>query len=130
VKTAALLISLLFVGTGTARAQTWYYGTPVTYYYSPSYAPTVSYYGSTYATPMTTYYAPATSYYSSYYAPYTSYYAPATSYYSSYYAPAYSTYAPVTTYYSPGVVGSTIYGTPQVYVPGQPVRNVLRSVFP
>jgi hypothetical protein len=72
--------------------------------------------------------------YTSYYAPTTTYYAaPTTTYYSapvtSYYAP-YTTYSPVTTYYAPGVVGSTIYGTPQVYVPGQPVRNLLRSVIP
>jgi hypothetical protein len=29
-----------------------------------------------------------------------------------------------------GVVGSSVYGTPKVYVPGQPVRNVWRAVTP
>jgi hypothetical protein len=46
------------------------------------------------------------------YTPYTSYYAP----YAAYYAPAYA------------VAGTSIYGTPQFYVPGEPVRNVLRAV--
>ena len=81
-KTAALVIALALVGT-TASAQTYYYGTPATYYYAPSvaYSPTVAYYGSTYATPMTTYYGssyatPMTTYYGSTYAtPMTTYYA-------------------------------------------------------
>jgi hypothetical protein len=28
------------------------------------------------------------------------------------------------------VVGSSIYGTAKVYVPGEPVRNVVRAVTP
>ena len=41
--------------------------------------------------------------------------------YSTYYASAYAPY---------GVVGSSIYGTAKVYVPGEPVRNALRAVTP
>jgi hypothetical protein len=152
---AALAALLVALSIETADAQTYYYS-----YYAPSVAyspvittPTVSYYGSSYVAPITSYYAPTTAYYAtpvtSYYTPaYTSYYTPTyTSYYTptytSYYAPTYTSYystsvatpvtsyyAPVTTYYSPAVVGSSIYGTPRAYVPGQPVRNVLRSVLP
>jgi hypothetical protein len=61
------------------------------------------------------YYAPAT--YATYYTPYTSYYTPTTSYYAAAYVPY-------------GVVGSSIYGTAKVYVPGEPVRNTLRAITP
>jgi len=95
---------------------------PVSYvsYYSPPVAPvsTVSYYAPP-AAPVSyvSYYAPAAP------APYVSYYAPATSYVT--YAPV---VAPYRTYY--GVPGVSIYGTPQVYVPGEPVRNALRAITP
>ena len=114
----------------------YYAPVPTTTYYAPaaSYAGTTTYYApsvpstSYYApsaevvsTPVTTYYAPSTTY-----APMTSYYGssvPATSYYSG---GGYSTYyAPYSTYYSQPVIVS-----PKVYVPGQPVRNMLRAVTP
>ncbi|MGA2035783.1 MAG: hypothetical protein ABSG68_26340 [Thermoguttaceae bacterium] len=81
-----------------------------------------------YSGPYVSYYAPYTAYYAppapyvTYYAPYTSYYAPYTSYYAPYGG---YYYAPYSAYYGP-----TVYGTPQVYVPGQPVRNVVRWVTP
>jgi hypothetical protein len=97
-----------------------------TTYYAP--ASNVAYYAPT----TTAYYAPATT---AYYAPTTTaYYAPTTTY-ASYYAPVatpYTTYyAPATTYVAGyGVVGSSVYGTPKVYVPGEPVRNLIRRNTP
>jgi hypothetical protein len=93
-----------------------------------AYPRAVASYAAYYAPqPYVNYYAPPVTPYVSYYAPavpYVSYYAPATPY-VSYYAP----YAvAVRPYY--GVVGSSIYGTARVYVPGQPVRNVARAVLP
>ena len=90
----------------------------------PVYAPVASGYA--------TYYAPSTAYYAP--APYVSYYTPPVSY-ASYYAPA----APYATYYAPAVVpyrayygvpGWSAFGAPRLYMPGQPVRNVLRAVTP
>ncbi len=72
-------------------------------------------------------YAPAVTY--------TSYYAPAATSYATYYAGAapvaYTSYyaAPYATYYY-GVAGTSIYGAPRVYVPGEPVRNTLRALTP
>ncbi len=43
----------------------------------------------------------------------------------TYYVPAVQ---PTVAYY--GVAGRSIYGTPRVYLPGQPVRNVLRAIAP
>jgi hypothetical protein len=76
-------------------------------------------------------YAPAAPSYTTYYAPTVSYYAPAP--HVTYYAPAtpYVTYAapvvqPYVSYYA--APGWTVVRTPRLYVPGQPVRNVLRAV--
>jgi hypothetical protein len=116
---------------------------------SPVYAPVAtSYYAppATYetTTPYVSYYSPPVAYTP---APYVTYYAPTVAYtpapapYVSYYAPA----APYVTYYSPsvavapvvvpyrvyyGVPGWSIYGTPRVYVRGEPVRNTLRAITP
>jgi hypothetical protein len=100
----------------------------------PTYAPVAPSYVSYYTPPVVDY-APA---------PYVSYYAPPAVYapapYVSYYAPAapyvaYSprvAYAPVVVPYrvTYGVPGYSIYGTPRVYVPAEPVRNVVRAVTP
>ena len=99
-----------------------YYTPTVTYYapetYVANYTPTsyVSYYPA--ATPQVAYYAPVTG-------PYTAYYAPVAQPYAAYYAPVAQPYV---AYY--GVAGWSMYGTPKVYVPGQPVRNVVRAVTP
>ena len=103
--------------------------------YATYYTPTVAYsapvtYTSYYvpaATSYTTYYAPAVSSVTA--VPYVSYYAPATSY-VTYYSPSVAV-APVTysTYYY-GRPGTSIYGTPRVYVPAEPVRNTLRALTP
>jgi len=112
----------------------------------PVYAPVAPSYTSYYFSPAVDYTpAPYVSYYSppaapvsyvSYYvppvapAPHVSYYAPAAPY-VTYYAP-YATYAPIVApvraYYA--VPGVSNYGTPRVYVPGEPVRNVLKAVTP
>ena len=101
----------------------------------PVYAPVASSYVSYYAPPVA-YYSPTP--YASYYAPpaaytpvsYVSYYAPAAPY-ATYYSP-YATYAPVVAPYRAyyGVAGWSVYGTPRVYAPGEPVRNVLMAVTP
>jgi hypothetical protein len=131
---AAVVLSLI---AAPALAQCGCGGGQVAYYAPPAPAYT------TYYAPAATYYAPAS--YVSYYAPapaYTTYYAPAP--YATYYAPAtpYATYyappVPYATYYAapayvayPRVaVGPSIYGTPKVYVRGEPVRNALRAVTP
>lgn len=60
---------------------------------------------------------------------------PATSH-VAYYAPVAQTYparyVPTTRPYMTnyGMAGWSIYGTPKVYVPGEPVRNVLRAITP
>jgi hypothetical protein len=100
-----------------------------------AYAPVAPSYVSYYAPPVVDY-APAP--YVSYYAPpavyapapYVSYYAPVVPY-STYYAPRVA-YAPVVASYrvAYGVPGYSIYGTPRVYVPAEPVRNVVRAVTP
>ena len=91
------------------------------------YAPVVPSYTTYYAAaPYVTYYAapaPSVVYYAPV-APYVTYYAPATPY-VTYYAPV---ARPYVAYY--GVPGWSVYGTPRVYVPGQPVRNALRAVTP
>ena len=100
---------------------------------APVYAPVVSSYSSYYA-PSVVEYAPAP--YVSYYAlpvapvPTVSYYAPAAPY-VTYYSP-YAAYAPAVVSYRVyyGVPGWSIYGTPRVYVPGEPVRNAVRAVTP
>jgi hypothetical protein len=111
---------------------------PVAPSYTTSYAPAVVDYAPvTYAT----YYAAPAAYapapYVSYYAPaayapapYVSYYAPPVSY-AAYYAPSVAVapvVAPYRAYY--GTPGWSIYGTPRVYVPGEPVRNTLKAVTP
>ncbi len=117
--------------------------------YAPALTPTVTYYPSTVA-PTVAYYPPATTTY--YPAATTAYYAPTVAYYpaatTAYYAPRVTYYAaaptvaysPVvgsyTTYYGAPVagprevVGSSMYGTPKVYVSGEPVRNALRAITP
>ena len=114
---------------------------------SPAYAPIASSYVSYYAPPVAEAPAPYASYYAppvaAAPAPYVSYYAPPVAYAApapcvSYYAPAvpYATYyaapapamVPYRAYY--GVAGWSVYGTPRVYVPGEPVRNALRAVTP
>ena len=128
-------------------AQTAYIAPSYTGYAAPSYtaayAPAVAcasgcascevpatqatYYAPAAESSCTTCYAPTTTYY----APTTAYYAPTT---TAYYAPAATTayYAPATTVYYAlaAVVGSSVYGTAKVYVPGQPVRNALRAITP
>jgi hypothetical protein len=109
------------------------YYTPATPTYTTYYAAPTSGYTTYYAAPTTssytTYYAPTTSYAAS--TPYTTYYAPTTTYstyyepYTSYYYPGYSTY-----YYGYGVPGTSVYGAPRYYVPGEPVRNTFRAVTP
>jgi hypothetical protein len=110
-----------------------------TTYYAPTsyvagYAPTTTYYAPA---PTTTYYAPATTVayapttYVANYAPTTAYYAPAA--YTVGYAPATTAYyAPVatTTVIAKERVGTSIYGTPKVYIRGEPVRNSLRAITP
>jgi len=91
----------------------------------PVYAPAVPSYTTYYAPqPYVTNYAPA---------PHVTYHAPATC--ATCYAPA----TPHVNYHAPavqpyvvnyGVAGWTVYGTPRVYVPGEPVLNVLRAVLP
>lgn len=104
-------------------------------YYAPAtvdYAPVsqVSYYAPA-AAPVSyvSYYEPAPVYAP---APYVTYYAPpvAAVPYATYYTP-YAAYAPVVAPYRAyyGVPGVSIYGTPRVYVPGEPVRNTLKAVF-
>jgi hypothetical protein len=133
------------VATATYAPTTTYYA-PEAYTYTSNYAPTTAYYApetyTSYYVPTTTYYAPET--YTSYYAPTTAYYAPTTAYYPSVYT---SYYAPTTAYYSPYVayapvagaavvaspytrVGASVYGTPKVYVRGEPVRNAWRAITP
>jgi hypothetical protein len=78
-------------------------------------------------------YAPA-PYYAAYYAPpmpYAAYY-PAPAPYAAYYAPGPAPCATCAALvpYPYGWAGWSIYGTPRVYVVGQPVRNVVRAVFP
>jgi hypothetical protein len=102
---------------------------------SPTYAPVAPSYSTSYA-PVVVDYAPVT--YATYYAapaayapaPYVSYYAPPVSY-AAYYAPSVAVapvVAPYRAYY--GVPGWSMYGTPRVYVPGEPVRNTLKAVTP
>lgn len=97
---------------------TYYAPAPYVTYYSPA-TPQVVYYAPS-AQAATTYYAPAADAYTTYYAP-----APAVQPYTTYYAPAVEPYV---TYY--GTLGSSVYGTPKVYVPGEPVRNTLRALTP
>lgn len=105
---------------------------PVVQSYAANYTPTVTYYES--VAPQVTYYSPSAVVDTTYYAPapYVTYYAPATPQVEYYAQSATTYYAPVVqpyvTYY--GTVGSSIYGTPKVYVPGQPVRNTLRAITP
>jgi hypothetical protein len=128
-KTFILSAALLLAGlASTASAQ--YVYAPYTSYYAPA-APVVApaYYAAPVIAPRRAYYAPAPVYA----APVatTSYYAPAAPVYSSYYAPAPVVAAPVVA--QPVVVaryGHSIYGTRQVYYPGQPVLNTWRAVTP
>ncbi len=131
-----LAASTVFAQCGCGATTTTYM--PVAPTYTAYYAPATVYYpAETYTScyvPTTTYYAPEV--YTSYYTPATTYYAPAayTSYYTpttAYYTP-YVTYAPVATPYVTyyGRVGSSVYGTPKVYVRGEPVRNALRTITP
>jgi hypothetical protein len=133
---AALVVALgLTVSTACAQC-----GCSYAPSYTVGYAPSVAYYAP--AEPYVTYYAPAASC-ASCAAPaapsctsccaaapaYTAYYAPAYTY-SAYYPPAYTYSA----YYAPAYVGYygrpgwSVYGTPKVYVPGEPVRNVVRAI--
>ena len=108
--------------------------------YTSDYAPQVTYaapvaYAASYAAPVA-YAAPAP--YVSYYAapvaytpaPYVAYYAPPVPY-AAYYAPR-PVYVPIVAPYRAyyAVPGVSMYGTPRVYVPGEPVRNVLKAVTP
>lgn len=125
-----ILAAVLVAGlASTASAQ--YLVAPYTTYYAPG-APVVApaYYAAPVVVrPRRAYYAPAAVV-----APVatTSYYAPAAPVYSSYYAPA-PVVAPVAPVYAPVVVGRygrSIYGTRQVYYPGQPVLNTWRAITP
>jgi hypothetical protein len=111
---AAFVASTAFAQCGCGPTQTTYapvvssqtaYYVPAATYYAP--VPRVAYYAAPPVATYATYYAPAPQ-------PYTTYYAPAPQPYVAYY----------------GALGSSIYGTPRVYMPGQPVRNVLRAVTP
>jgi hypothetical protein len=99
---------------------------------APVYAPVAPVYTSYYA-PAVTYYTPAVTAVPTvaYYTPYVSYYAPAAPT-VSYYTP-YAAYAPVVRPYAAyyyGVPGWSMYGTPKVYVPGEPLRNAIRATTP
>ena len=83
-----------------------------------TYAPVVPS-STAYCTPTAAQYPPASC---------VTYYTPATPR-AAYYAPVAQPYAkPYAAYY--GTAGWSIYGTPKVYAPGEPVRNVLRAVTP
>jgi len=105
-----------------------------TTYYAPAvttYSPTVTYYPSTVTTV-----APTVAYYPSAVttvAPTVTYY-PSTSY-VAYYPPV----ATPVTYYSPvvrpyaayyGTPGWSVFGTPKIYAPDQPVLNTIRALTP
>jgi hypothetical protein len=132
---AVLLGTVLGTSVSTASAQ--YIPGPVTTYYAPAgpvvapvYTPPV-----VYPTNRITYYAPGAVAPASYYSPVPTY--------SSFYTPApvitpaapvvvargYSPYTPYVVA-RPVVAGRTIFGTRQVYVPGQPVLNTVRAVTP
>jgi hypothetical protein len=68
----------------------------------------------TYYTPPVTNYPPVSCI--SHYAP-----APQVAYYTPVAQPAVAYY---------GKPGRSIYGTPKVYVPGEPIRNILRAITP
>lgn len=91
---------------------------------APSYRPVVTYSPVTpvIAAPRVVSYYPA--------APVVSTYRPVVSTYQ----PVVSTYRPVVTAYPPavsyGYAGSPVVVRPKVYVPGQPIRNVLRAITP
>jgi hypothetical protein len=77
----------------------------------------------------TAYYAPPVAYYPP--APYVAYYPPPAPY-AAYYPPAVAYPAPVIMPYRAyyGMPGWSMFGVPRLYVPGEPVRNVLRAVTP
>ena len=125
------------VATSAAPTYSAYYAAPADNYpaatYSTYYAPAATTYTAAYAPVVssgpvayTSYYAPAA--YAP--APYTTYYAPAVPYATNYapYAVAAPAAVPYRAYY--GVPGWSAYGTPRLYVPGEPVRNALRAVTP
>jgi hypothetical protein len=119
----SLIASTVLAQCGCDSTQTTY--TPVVPSYATNDTPAVTYYPTTQyatyytpATPQAAYYAPAPQ-------PYTTYYAPVAQPYAANYAPAPQPYVP---YY--GTLGRRMYGTPKVYVPGEPVRNVLRAITP
>lgn len=136
----ALIASPVFAQCGCGVATSTYVSAAPSY--TSYYVPTTTYYApesyNAYYAPTTAYYAPES--YTTYYAPTTTYYAPVP--YATYYAPttAYYAAAPYTTYYSPvaqpyyvgyrDAIGPSIYGTPKVYVRGEPVRNALRAITP
>jgi hypothetical protein len=122
--TAATIVALVLTGPA-ALAQCPCsgagYAAPVAY--GAAYAPAAYAYSLPYATYYTP--APAVAYvpsvpYATYYRPYAAAYVP----YAAYYAPAPVYYRP---YVRPGV---SMYGTPKVYVSGEPVRNAIRAVTP
>jgi hypothetical protein len=92
-------------------------------FYAP--ARTTALYAPAVAPVTTAYYAPAV-------APVTTaYYAPAVSPVTAYYAPAAAVAVPTPLVAArPVTVGRSAYGTLRAYVPGQPVRNSLRFLFP
>lgn len=130
-----LFLSVLSLPASEAVGQVYVGGpVPVTVYRAPAVYGAPVYGAPVYAAPV--YRAPVTSYYrtpvASYYrAPVTVYRAPVTVYrapVTAYYAPA---PVPVTSYYAPAIVAAPVYyGYRPYYVPGQPVRNVLRATFP
>ena len=78
-------------------------------YYAPSVATPVTTYAPVVQRPVTTYYAPPVA------TPVTTYYAPAV------------TAVPVAT---PVVAARPVVVRTKVYIPGQPVRNILRAITP
>jgi hypothetical protein len=112
----AFLLTAAVMVASSANAQA-YVG------YMPA-APAVSYYAPA---PVATYYSPVIA--TAYYAPQTVYYSAPAPYYvaAPVFAPAPAVVAPVAV--APVYARPVIVRT-KIYVPGQPVRNVLRAVTP
>jgi len=120
---AVVLAVCLFGASAFGQSIVVYSPVVPTYTYAPTTVyspvepaiPTVTYYPTT-TYPTTTYYAPTTAYY----APTTTYNAPPMAYYP----------AATTTYLAPAVAPTTpLPVAPSRFVPGEPVRNLLRAIF-
>jgi hypothetical protein len=118
----AFFAAAVLLAVSSAEAQT-YIGympatpVPVAAYYRPvpvvSYSPVIA---ASYYAPQTVYYAPPVPYYVA---------APmATPYYAA------SPVVPAAVAVAPVYYGRPVVVRPKVYVPGEPVRNILRAVTP